>query len=147
MKVTIYEDNEKDLKILTDYLQKFSIERDIKIEVTTCNSAAEVYKHALDSDILFLDIEGLDENGIDIGIKIRNINNDLKIIFVSTYSKYSIDGYRALASRYFVKPLQWSFFEIEFASVISDYLFKTAGFTVPFTSSSSTPYCLFQYIL
>ena len=25
--------------------------------------------------------------------------------------------------------MQWSFFEIEFASVISDYLFKTAGFT------------------
>lgn len=128
MKVLIYEDNKDDLNILVDFLRKFCKTKNIKIDAIICKTAENIYKNIYDTDLVFLDIEGIDGNGIDIGVKIREINPDVKIIFVSNYSKYLIDGYKALASRYFLKPLDWDFFQIELENVISDYLLNNLGF-------------------
>ena len=129
MKIIIYEDNVADLQILMEHITTFFAKKDINTKIIICSEEKEIYEKSISADLIFLDIEGLDANGIDIGIKIREINADAKIIFTSNYSKYLIDGYKAMASRYFLKPIKKEMFEIEFESVVGDYLLNNAGFT------------------
>ena len=146
MKVLIYEDNKDDVDVLIVFLRKFCKAKNVKIDVMICKTKNAIYNNIYDADLIFLDIEGIDANGIDIGVKIREQNPDVKIIFVSNYSKYLIDGYRALASRYFLKPLDWEFFQIELENVISDYLLNNAGFTDLSISSSKIYYKDILYV-
>lgn len=122
MKVLIFEDNKQDLNQLLDKLYTFFQLKQLKYSYTICENSDELYLLAPQSDIVFLDIEGKNENGIDIGIKIRNNNPDIKIIFTTNYSKYLIDGYKASANRYFIKPLDQNLFNLELEDVINDYL-------------------------
>lgn len=128
MRIAIYEDNKNDEMQLIEYLHRFFAAKDIQYDICVCNTSLELEKYVNDTDIFFLDIEGVDENGIELGIKIRKDNSDAKIIFVSNYSKYLIDGYKAAASRYFLKPVSWDIFEIEFENVIREHLLNHAGF-------------------
>lgn len=79
-------------------------------------------------DLVFLDIELSNENGITIGKEIRKINSDIRIIIYSSYSKYLIEGYKIQADRYFLKPISQEDFNIEFENVIYRYLKEYEGF-------------------
>lgn len=122
MKVLIFEDNKQDLKQLLDKLDTFFQLKQLEYSYTVCEDSNELYLLVPQSDIVFLDIEGSKENGINIGIKIRENNPDIKIIFTTNYSKYLIDGYKASANRYFLKPLDQTMFNFELEDVINDYL-------------------------
>ena len=129
MKVLIYEDNKEDLQRLIDCLTVFTNNKKIKCDVMVCNKATQLYEHANDYDLAFLDVEGLDGSGIDIGINVRKMNADIKIIFITNYSKYLIDGYKASANRFFLKPIEQDIFNIELENVVNDYLINNMGFT------------------
>ena len=146
MKVLIYEDSQEDLDVLVEFLREFCKTRKIKIDAKICKNANQIYNNIFDVDLVFLDIEGLDTNGIEIGIKLREKNTDVRIVFISNYSKYLIDGYKALASRYFLKPLNWDFFQIELENVISDYLLNNAGFLDLNISSKKIYYKDIMYV-
>lgn len=128
MKILIYEDNVIDLKNLLDCIKNFFTLESIQYEVKICNESDQIYKYCIDYDLVFLDIEGNTENGIDIGRNIRKFNPDIKLIFITNYSKYLIDGYKANANRYFLKPINQDIFNIELKDVISDYLLNNVHF-------------------
>lgn len=129
MKVLIYEDNTEDLKSLIECIKKFFYEKELTYDLEICTESNQLYKHAIDHDLVFLDIEGNNENGIDIGINIRKINPDIKLIFISNFSKYLIDGYKANANRYFLKPIKQEWFNLELENVLNDYLQNNVSFT------------------
>ena len=55
-------------------------------------------------DIIFLDIEMKTLNGVETAKKIRNVNKDIIIIFVTGYSEYVYEGYDVHAFNYILKP-------------------------------------------
>lgn len=55
-------------------------------------------------DVAFLDIEMQGENGIDIARDIKNINENIKIIFVTAYKEYALDAFGVDAIDYIMKP-------------------------------------------
>lgn len=128
MRIIIYEDNEDDVKILKYYLQEFFRERKIKYEVKVYTHSYRMYDEVDRADVVFLDIEGLNENGVKVAEMMRRLNKELLICFVTRFSKYALDGYRASANRYFLKPLKRDVFMKEFASLMKDYLEIYEGF-------------------
>ena len=56
-------------------------------------------------DIAFLDIEMPGMNGIQLAKKLKVSNPNLKVIFVTAYSDYALDAYKAHASGYVTKPV------------------------------------------
>jgi len=56
-------------------------------------------------DIAFLDIEMWGMNGIELAQKLKEINSNINIIFVTGYSKYALDSYTVKASDYVMKPI------------------------------------------
>lgn len=59
-------------------------------------------------DIYFLDIELGREDGFQVAQHIRKLYLEPFIVFVSSYVKYSVYGYRYNACRYILKPELWT---------------------------------------
>ena len=59
-----------------------------------------------DVDILLLDIEMKEMNGVELAKKLRAENDRLQIIFVTGYDKYIADGYDVAALHYLIKPVR-----------------------------------------
>ena len=56
-------------------------------------------------DILFLDIEMGEMNGMETAARIRELKDDVIIIFVTSYKDYVFDGYKVGAIGYLTKPV------------------------------------------
>ena len=74
--------------------------------------------HYLLFDLIFLDIELNDTNGLDIAKKLREQEYKGIIIFVTSHSEYVFEGYNVQAFNYLVKPFN------------KDNLFKTLASAV-----------------
>lgn len=122
MKILIYDDNKKDVICIKNLIETFFSNKSMKYEIIECENTSFLFDHVKNCDLIFLDMEINHENGIDIGKEIRKINSDSRIIIVSNYSKYLIDGYKIQADRYFLKPIKQEEFNIEFENVIGRYL-------------------------
>lgn len=58
-------------------------------------------------DLIILDVEFPDEDGMSIAYNIRLLDRNVPIAFVSAYISYSTGGYRVNAVRYIVKDARW----------------------------------------
>lgn len=56
-------------------------------------------------DVIFLDIEMPDMDGITFGKKVRELVPECFLIFATAYEEYAIKGYEAQAFRYLIKPM------------------------------------------
>lgn len=61
-------------------------------------------EHAKEVDILFLDINMPELNGLNLGKIIRKLNPAMKIIFVTAYREYAVDAFEIQAFDYLLKP-------------------------------------------
>lgn len=128
MKILIYEDNENDIKHLIKCIEMFFKEKKISYHIDICNNNEILFKTIKNYDILFLDIKINKNNGIDLGLKLQNIQHDCRIIITTNYAKYAIDGYKINADRYFIKPIVQEEFNIEMNSILNKYLKNSIGF-------------------
>jgi len=131
MELLIYEDNEKELSSLKKCIEKFFYDRNIEFNIVVCKNKQQLFDRVKNADFLFLDIEVNEDNGIDIGIEIEKMNLDVKIIIITNYAKYAIDGYKINAVRYFVKPINENEFHIEMEAIIKKYYMNQMGFIDP----------------
>lgn len=72
-------------------------------------SASEAIKCIMSNniDLLFLDIQMPELNGIEFA---KVVPPDCRIIFVTAFEKYAIDGFRSNAVDYLLKPVSYSEF-------------------------------------
>ena len=55
-------------------------------------------------DVVFLDINMPDMNGINLGKIISKIYSEIKIIFITAYKDYAVDAFEVKAFDYLLKP-------------------------------------------
>ncbi|MCL2805016.1 MAG: response regulator [Treponema sp.] len=56
-------------------------------------------------DTAFLDIKMIGMNGLELAKKLKDINKNTNIVFVTGYSEYAVDSYSIPASGYILKPV------------------------------------------
>jgi len=72
------------------------------------NSGEELLENYLkDTDILLLDIQMGIINGMDTARKIRTLDEDVEIIFITSLIEYALEGYEVRAYRYLIKPVKY----------------------------------------
>lgn len=79
------------------------------IVLRTFNSAESFlfqYEEENNYDILLLDIEMGNMNGLTLAKKIREKNELVQIIFITGYSEYISEGYEVAALHYLMKPVK-----------------------------------------
>lgn len=107
MKVSIVDDNELQISELRHLLDKWSEDKPFAITIEEYLSAeAFLFSYPEHScDLLLLDIEMKEINGMDLAKKLREKNDKLPIIFITGYSDYMNDGYEVEALHYLLKPV------------------------------------------
>ncbi|HEY8733898.1 MAG TPA: LytTR family DNA-binding domain-containing protein [Puia sp.] len=75
-------------------------------------------------DLLFIDINMPDINGIDL---IRSLSNKPLIIFTTAHRKFAIEGFELEAVDYLLKPISYDRFEKAIQKVIEYSAYKSLG--------------------
>ena len=90
--------------ILTPWLKINNILADIK-KYSSAKSFLFDYESEKDFDILLLDIEMPEINGIELAKTVRKENHSLQIIFITGFYDYFSDGFDVSALHYLIKPV------------------------------------------
>jgi DNA-binding LytR/AlgR family response regulator len=99
----------EDEKLAQDVLKKY-IELIPTLELSSCcNSSSEAitYLHSNTVDLIFLDINMPDLNGIDF---LKTLQNPPLIIITTAYSEFAIDGYEFAVCDFLLKPIRYERF-------------------------------------
>jgi len=105
--IAICED-EKDIQELIEYyLDKILKNENIEYKIQKYSSGEALLKTDLAYiDILLLDIQMGKINGMDTARKIREVDNNMEIIFITSLIDYIQEGYEVKAYRYLLKPIE-----------------------------------------
>ena len=68
-------------------------------------------------DIIFLDMEMKELNGIETANKIRNIDEHVIIVFITSYTEYMKDSFKCSPFRFLVKPVDFNEFQEVFYDI------------------------------
>lgn len=107
-RIAICDDNATDIQYLQNLLHQYATERNIILQEDTFSSAEAFlfhYSEQKDYDILLLDIEMADMDGVTMARKIRQENETVQIVFITGYSDYIAEGYDVAALHYLMKPV------------------------------------------
>ncbi len=101
------DDSESDLQKLQQVLSDFLNQKKMVFEFRAFTDGQSVLNAAADdcADLIFMDIEIGQENGLTISKALRKNSRHTQIALLSSFPSYSIDGYLSGASRFFVKPV------------------------------------------
>ena len=122
IKIAICDDEKKDLESLANLITKFFTNNEIEFNISKFECGKDLLEYSKNFDMVFLDIELSDSNGISIAKKINENIRDYKLILISNYSEYLRDGYKVNADRFFTKPINELEFKLEMKEVLKDYI-------------------------
>lgn len=109
LKIAVCEDVDIQYKILDRYLKGWALKKNMTIHPIRYKSSEEFLfnlNENIDTDILILDIQMEQMNGIELAKKVRERDEEIAIIFVTGVSEHMSKGYSVGAIDYILKPLK-----------------------------------------
>ncbi|CEN21863.1 LytR/AlgR family response regulator transcription factor [Paraclostridium sordellii] len=107
IRIAICEDEKEIQLLIEDYLDNILKNINREYEIQKYSSGEELLGGNLkDIDILLLDIQMEQINGMDTARKIRKVDNKMEIIFITSLIDYVQEGYEVRAYRYLLKPIE-----------------------------------------
>ncbi len=103
MNIICVDDEEPALRSLRRVLADISPEANV-VEFLFADEALQ-YAQTNSVDVAFLDIEMSEMNGISLAEKLKEINKNINIIFVTGFIDYILDAFNLHASGYILKPI------------------------------------------
>ena len=110
IKICIVEDEKSQADLLTNYIRKYDSNPDaFSIEwLEDGMDLVDDYKGQY--DIIFLDIQMKHLDGMAAAEKIRKVDSDVIIIFITSTVQYAVQGYAVDALGYVLKPVPYEAF-------------------------------------
>ncbi|WP_239618593.1 response regulator [Cohnella mopanensis] len=104
IKAFLVDDEEHALTILELFLQRTG---EVEVVGRSSNGFDAIRQlRTLNPDVLFLDIEMPEMNGVELAEIVRNDNSDVQIVFVTAYDQYAVAAFEQAAIDYILKPLE-----------------------------------------
>lgn len=113
-KIAIVEDDSFSVDKLKTYLNQYTREKNVDFDIFVFNDGDEITSnYEAIYDIIFLDIEMKRQDGMITAQKIRELDNDVIIIFIKNMSQYAIHGHAVDALSFLLKPVPYFAFSQE----------------------------------
>ena len=106
MRIAICDDCKSDASEIYRILLSHPLTKTSMIDIyTSSEDFLQILKKNNKYDVAFLDIEMPGVNGLDLGKSIKATYPDTYIVFITSYSQYSIEAFDCEAFHYLLKPL------------------------------------------
>lgn len=106
--ILIVEDKQSEYELLSNYLLQFSQTNNIKFSIKWYINAVDFLENYVTADIIFMDIEMPLLNGMEASVKLRSIDKEVPLIFVTNMAQYAIKGYSVNAVDFLLKPINYA---------------------------------------
>ena len=108
-RVAIVDDSTTDAEFVQGILNRWANQRQANIQAEVFPSAESfLFRYAEDKDwdILLLDIEMGNMDGVTLAKKIRQENDSVQMVFITGFADYISEGYEVAALHYLMKPVK-----------------------------------------
>lgn len=122
LRIAICDDLSTDLEIVKKMTSSLLSSLNLEYEIEEYNNGKDLLNSPISFDLILLDIEMDQINGIAIARELRKYNNETIIIFITNSTNYLQVGYTVRANRYLVKPLDKQEFDYELTSVLNNQI-------------------------
>ena len=107
-RIAIVEDEAAVREQLAGYVQRYTRQYGTPFEVTEFADGMEILEdYRPQFDIIFLDIEMPELGGMDAAERIRTVDPDVVLVFVTNMAQYAIRGYEVDALDFVLKPVNY----------------------------------------
>ena len=108
VRIAVVEDSEQDRRALLDCLHRYEKEQKLKFSIEEFQDGEDIVTgYSADYALLLMDIEMTFMNGMKAAEKIRELDKDVEIIFITNAPQYAIQGYKVNALDYILKPISY----------------------------------------
>lgn len=105
MRIAICDDDIKYVKDVERHLKQYFSEHGLSLDLSKYNNGTDLLNSNINFDIVFLDIEMPNINGIELGKKLQKSNPNLILIYITAYNHYLDDALDLGITRFFDKPI------------------------------------------
>ena len=118
LSVAVVEDDLGYSKLLQRYLGQYSKETGEQFKVAAFSDGAAFLSDGGTYHIVFMDIEMPIMDGMRTAKKLRAIDTNASLIFVTNMAKYAVEGYAVDAMDFIIKPVDYFVFSLKLEKAI-----------------------------
>lgn len=108
IRIAIVEDDRHDMQILQDYLSRYEQEHSLCFQITTFPDGLDIVSdYKAEYDVILLDIQMKHLDGMKTAEKIRELDEDVIFIFITSTVQFAVQGYTVDALGYVLKPVPY----------------------------------------
>lgn len=117
--IAIVEDEREFSMQLQEYLLQYGNENDMIYEVSVFQDGAEILEdYKKEYEAIFLDIEMPKVNGMETAERIREMDEDVVLMFITNMAQYALFGYSVGALDFVMKPINYYTFSMKLRRVM-----------------------------
>ena len=106
--IAVVEDEPLFAKQLEEYIRRYEKERGKKINITFFADGEDIVEnYSGDYDVILMDIQMRFMDGMTAAQKIRSLDHEVIIMFITNMFDYAVRGYEVDAMDYVVKPVEY----------------------------------------
>lgn len=119
IRIAVVEDSKDDTLNFRHFIEKYEEENKCTFDVRYFSSGVVfLEEYHAEFDIIFMDIDLPEMNGIDVSKKLRERDSEVVLIFLTNLAKYAIKGYSVNAFDFVAKPITYYSFSTMLARAV-----------------------------
>lgn len=110
IRIAIVEDRDSEALVLEEYIKRYSKESGELFQVSRFSNALAFLNPYQGFDLVFMDIQMPYMDGLSAAAKLRELDSQVTLIFVTNMAQYAVRGYEVEALDFVVKPVAYTDF-------------------------------------